>query len=835
VAGFDFQALQSQMDEHNALAEQRRQMEEAAAQRQRQIAEKSARLTSQYGQSLTFLRDTLEQNNAAVTRERKLQSGNIFDQITLEGLKMIDPNRFDAQRRSQRLSEDMQRAGAVGQLHNANQSVLQAEAMEGASQVEEMKTIEGLSLQRLKSFRESAEIMRGNFEAAETMTILATNGMDTSQLDAAIAQAQLSGGKTNIGGVDISLDRLKGLRTDRSEVEFTREYRGLIQERQLFEAQELVKNIPGEQAINDVKRRPENVQAEQLLAQESVNDRLRIMDQRAQERMLGHVPLERINEIRANNYIDPEDGMKYDPAIVDTAHSRQLAARSDTIANRVNEETFKQYDTKALMGEADRVDALMPRFPANSPLAQTAYKYKQTLATVSNVVGPDRPATDRMVGMTMLDAARSAFDKAIDAQVKVDTKDANMQEVYREFYRGNPIPTENLFSALDERLRSNKSLSGVLPADLAIRVQKYYAQGYQQKKVASMGSIGGGTDDKLLRAEAAQEALDRTIGEMSATQSNGAILDQINFPGHPLRSMGKERFMSVIATADQKAFTVWAEGNKLTPENAFKISQGETVEGLDPAEAQSLFSQLQQSQNTQLLLQLEAHRPGAGTELTEWWAQSGMDYISNINPTVRGGATVSDGVVNSLVKDRLQEQLKNYGLNLYQADGNIRQEQAKDFAGMINFGGNPEASQIIMLNMAKELGPDEKRRVFDGVIKPLLVEAEQRGLGFKDANAFVENGILNPSPNVDPGVVSLLKTLKRTRGDVVDHVDQLARWGAYYYAYSWEGYDEKTQNPTPDYLDWYKGGQKFKKGPGYPTSDDNTRPKYKLPRLGITP
>lgn len=801
MPGFDFEKLTAGLSEHQELAEQRRKLEAVEADKQRRIREQSSNMTNEYANSLGFLKETIQQNRIAAGQERQLSGGNIFDQISLEGLKILQPEKFDRQKRTARLAEDMQMAGALGQILDSNQAVLQAQLLASTARIGQAKTIELLSLERLKSFSEMAEIAKGNFEASEIMTDLATKGMDTKAFDAAIQQAGMNNGVVNIGGIDITADRLKTLRSDRSEVEFLREYRGVLRERQMFDAQEAVKNIPGERAVNDVNRKPENIAAAQVIQQEIINNKIRELDRGAQQRQLSHMSVERISEIRGNQYIDPEDESKFDSTLVDEAYTRAMGARKDKVTLEVTKEIFKNYDVESLVKESQRVDALQSRYPAASPLSQASRKYKQAMAAMSNHIGPDRPVVDRSVATMMLDEARNQFDLEIEKEVKRQSSDANMQEVFRAYYRGDPIPTANLMVAVDDRLRASKSLADILPPDMAAKTQKYYNQLVMEKKALGVGSISA-PDDKVLRSEAATEALNRVIEEESGKAANSAVLDQIKFPGHPLADLGRERFGSILINADDKGFQSWVKDNRLSPEDGAKIKHGVMVDTIDPAMQEDMRRQLTLAENSALLLELEAFRKGAANEMVEWWGAHGAEYIGNLSPATRAGNSITDGVVNSLVKQGVGEQLKRYSMGLYEADSTVKYEQAKKYSDMITFGNSPESSQIIMLELDRELDDSSKARIFQEVIKPVLSQAQAKGLNFEDTNALVENTLLNPPTELDAGLTSILKTLKRNRPGVIDGLGKMKKWGMWMY----------EEDMAPGYLDWYKGTTRLQQG-----------------------
>lgn len=800
---FNFETLFSGLTEREQIAEERRKAQLRDSQVQQEVTKKNVQLTREYQESTDFFRESVADTRRAAMQSRKLSDGSILDKIALAGLQSLEPAKYTAAGRTKRLAEDSQYVSALGQIYNIDKMGLETELLASAANVDKYKLLETISTERLTALKTAADTAKGNFEAAETMKSLAIQGLDPTQIDAAIQQADLSGGKVNIGGVDIDRLTLENRKFNLTEQEHQRTLRGVLRQTELFAAEELLKDQPAKAKANEAQR--ENVDTEILLRKEELRAQVRKAIQDSQRTELAHKSLEELTSIRGNRYVS-KDGEEFNPADVDEMYTRAMTAKSDAITQKVDEFKFGNYDATQLIQEDRRIETLLPRFKTNSPLYHAAQTYRRTLALSSNFVGSDKGPLERRIGMTVLGEAKTAFEEAIDKQVNMDTKDASLKEVYREFYRGNPIPEPELRAVIGERLLANKPIVDVLPPEMVVKVMKEYSVRSQEKKLAGVANLG--FDEKIAKQEAANEALDAAINDNIATKSIGLLENQIRFPGHPVATAGVSpaEFGDLMRSADSIAFSLWQKDTGFDEKQSRAILNNQTPEGMSDTEAQQARQMLRDLENQQLLLNLESKQTGLGTQFVRWWQTEGTKYIQTQTMTDRPGTTVADGIVNSLTQSALVNRMGQYGLELYQADGQQKQLQARQFSDLITFGGDAEQSQIVLLDTNQELSSPDKKRIWTQVIAPALAEAKQLNLGFEDANAFVEQKILT-AEGADPAAVAAIKTLRRTRSDNLAHLNSIRSWA------KWSigriiNYNDPAQRPSPNYLDWYEGQEK---------------------------
>lgn len=811
---FDFSGMMNQLTEHEALSENRRTQVAADATKRVGVMERSAALASEYDQGVEFLRQSVATSRAKAEKGRALaDSQNPLDTLRLMGLQMMDPAGFNRQARSARLAEDMQTANAMGQLHNISQASLEAELLVSGANVDQAKALESISMERLRTLQDQAAMMQGNFAASETMKSLAIAGLDEKQLEAAIQLAQSSPNKkANVGGIDVEPLSLQNRLHTLKEMTHERKIRGLLRQTEVFAAEEAVKDIPNQAANADARRKIDaatraNVDTEILLKNAGLQSQVSEFFRQSQQRELAHMTVEELSAIRGGQYI-AADGEKFTPSDVDEAYVRSNTARSDSITQQIQTQMLSGYDTDKVVSESNRVKELRNRYKASSSLGTAADQYLQTLSFASLGVGADQPIGVRVTAVTAMSQARAAFEDAITKQVKVETKDADLQEMLTAYYKGDPVPTETLMNAVSSRLEKGRSLADVFPPEIAIKVQRQFSTLFQDKKKANLGL--GSADDKMLRAEAAQEAVDMVMGQEVAKRADPIFLGQVMAPSHPLAKISPTGFASLARTADMRAFNVWMEQAELSQEDAQVIADGGMVSSLSEEENMRLGGMLREAQNLELIQQLEAQEPGLGSAYVSWWRTEASSYLDRL-VIPSAGAGLTDDIATSMVGERVKDRLTQYGAEIQMSDQSLKANTAQRFADMISFQGNPEAAQIVILDATKELHSGDKRRVFMEVIKPLVDQAKASELSFEDATAFIEQGIQN-ADGADPAMKNILKNLRRARQPILDHISAVRHWGGWMAGVSgssaWHQQYLDSGRPTTGYLDWYPGNMR---------------------------
>lgn len=794
--GFNFDNFSKQLEEQRLRTEQRQAVAVETQDRQTAIRKQSADLSSRYAKDVGFLKESAASSQQKADHARQLaDSGNPMDSLRLMGLQMMDPGGYDRSTRTARMAEDMQRASAIGNYYGIQQQALEAQLMLSTTDLDRAKLAEEIGQERLNLLVDQAAMVEKNLAASKSLQSAAMASMDLSQVDAALQQAQLSPQRqVNVGGIDLGLTALQDRKAALEEREFLLRTRRSLDERVALE--------------------------EENQLQQSAESTLRTQQLRSQlqERNLATMNEQELLEIRLNGYKD-NGGTAYDPPMVDQAFARVQQVQSDSIQRELAEQTLGQFDVEMLAGQKSRLESIAPRLPANSPASKSLREFQSAIGITSNFIGKDQPLSKRITAVSAFQQAEEKFEKAIQAQAKFEASKLRagedrqkLEEMLVEYYRGNEVPLGMIYDIAQTRLTQQKSLVDILPPQIATHISSEYNRIWQEKLKGTGGGssltervLAGNTmtaeDRKIAQAEAARQAVDSVVNAQVGQRAQAILSEQVEYAGHPLNGvMSKTQFANLMMDADQKAKGM-VQGKVGLSDSQMELAMaGRQGEGVDSSVIATVQSLLKTTENTNLLLNLDSLKPGLAREFVDWWQKDSANYVA-MRESAKENQTTSFGesVNNGLQKDYLQQAMDNYAAGIYSADSSIKDEVAQRNAELITFGGDPEQSQVIMLNAVKELESSEKGQLWKEVFTPLLAEAKLRKLDFKATNQFIEQALQGDSLNISPGTKSLMKTLRRTRPDVLSNLTNYQSWGKWFFGSRFQG------QPNPSFAEWYPG------------------------------
>lgn len=818
MAEFSFSGFMEDLGKQRQVAEQRRQVEVQTQKEQADIRSRSAKAAADYDASVEPLRKSIVESQAKKQHARQLaDSGKPTDLLRLMGLQATDPGGYSRKVRQARLAEDVATTAALGQAHNVSQTALEAELLASGNRLEAAKLQEAIGLERFKQLQEEAALFRESLDASITMQNGAIHGMTEEELEAAAANAKVTKSPTvNISGVDVETDiladRIDALK-ERKHQRLVRANLRTLQEDEFANVNEVIANREHERRLNKDERDrlphtlamrgfEERGQKEQMANEESdkkIRQGQRQLDEDAtspkavqsekdrrsfvryqqqkeiidesQKRELDTMDENELLDLRKNGYVS-EGGEVFNRDSVDTAYTRRLQVRQDTVNRRLESHALSGFDRAALTAESSRTDIIAGRFRENSPGAQAVRSYKAALGLLSGQLeSPD--IAERLAGYQAYQTTRENFDKVIVAQAKAESNgDKIKEEILTEFYRGNPIPQATLRNGLTERLQKNKSTSDLLPPEVAVKVERRFRE-IQQRQIQENIGIGLDKDQKdALKVEAAQMAIEGGINESLVNRNEEILSNQVQSPSHPLFGWTPAKMVGYMKSSDERARADWIKRNDLTPEEVQAVME---LRPIPNREVKDLLAELKHSENVELLTTLNGLEQDLGTKVAKWWEIEGDNYLrieQSAHDSKLGTQGFEQSTFRALARQQEATSMFEYGVTLVQSDESTRNEEAQRRADYLAFGGRQEYGQVTLLQMNKDLQDDEKRLIMDKVISPLLVEAGQRGLTFKEQGVFIERSIMNMQPE-DKELARVLKVLKRNRSQDVQTLSQI--------------------------------------------------------------
>lgn len=840
--------FQKSLDEQRQLREARQREQVRVAQTTSDIAQKSATLSQNRQRDMQFLYDDVKTAQAKARDARRLaDSNNILDTFELVGRQMTDPNGYIRKNREARLSEDAQQAALLQTYYATGQDALQKQLLASTSRLDVLKTIESMGMEKLTAYQDEAKLMHGQVMAVQSMKEDAISSLSDKQIAAALAEAQKTQGNVNISGVDVDARTLQDRQAQLQE----RTYNNLVRSTALALKQDEAAHMDETLAQKEYERALEKDDREHLnqtLAMKNAEraSNMQKLTDELNRRDLASRNKAELNDLRANNYKDSVTGIQYTPGDVEAEYQR----KQEIDLNRAQEEVTKfqmdNFDTNTLANEAERVDSMAKRFESSSPLYQAATKYRSALNLAVHGSGSDKGDITRLAAMNIYQSAKEQFDKAIEKQATLDasnggrsTVDQNLKSMRIAFYRGEPVPQENLINAATDRLRNFKSIRDLFPPDVATNVERRYRELLKERLAVNptdfTSSKPDATERKLIEAQAAQDAIQFGVNQQLQAKTDVVLPNQVQDQTHPLHSMAPGKFGGFIAQGDANGFALWAQTNQLSPEDATAIAQGNVPKGKSPEEVQSLRQQLRFSQNQEFLQLLDAQEPGLASKVVNWWQEKGGDYINRISGvlTDSGDGSFQSNNFSATAGGVIADRFADYAMSLSQADSAYQGQLIQRNVDLLTYGNDPTKNQVAALSHDKNLTDTERQQVYKEVIGPLLQTAKERGLDFNQTNTFIEQNINSFEPKT-PEMKSLMKTLRRDRADVLSSMKKWRDITGYLYSSGLPGLSTAAAVDyftSPD-TNWYK---QMSRGSTPPPLRIDTG-KYRLPQidLGIT-
>lgn len=786
---FDFDQFNKSLAEQNAAREARQAEEVRVAQEQSRIQQQSATLAQQQFDSMKFLRDDVMTSQAKARDARRLaDSNNPLDTLELMGKQLMDPNGYLREQREKRLQEDAQQAGILQTYFATGQDNLRQQLLSSTSTLNVLKTIEAVGAEKLTAYSDNAKLMHGQIMAIQSMKDDAISGLSDQQIAAAVSQAKLNpDGKVNIGGVDIDQRTLE----DRQSALQERQYNNLTRQVALSlktdEASHLDETLADREAARAVAKDDRGHLGQTLaLRNAERNQQAQTLIDEANKRYLRTLSKSELNDLRVSKYKDQTSGIQYNPDDVEAVYQNRLQTEVNQANEAVTQFQMDNFDTGILASESDRITGIMGRFKSSAPLYQAATKYQSALNLAAHGSGSGQGPITRMATMQIYQDSRKNFDAAIEKQAKFDASnggrgqlDSNLESMRIAYYRGEPVPQENLINAATDRLIKFKSLNDLFPPELATSIERHYRDIYQNRikqDSSTPFTTMSAEDRKIVQADAAQEAIQWGVNQTLQGQTDRILANQVKDSNHPLANMSPAQFGSYLAAGDSKGKAIWQQLNGLSDDDANTIAGGLTPKGKTDQEAASLKSQLDFYQTQQFLQTVDSISPGTASQVTDWWQQHGADYIDRVSGSITGSADGSfqSGNFASTANKIIADQFGKYAILLGQADTSYQQELVNRNADLVTFSSNPESAQVAILSNDKNLSDPERTQIFQEVIRPLLKTAADKGMDFQTTNRFIEQQLQSYQPQT-PEMKSLMKTLRRDRTNVLESMNTWSR------------------------------------------------------------
>jgi hypothetical protein len=777
---FSIDQFTQSLDEQAVLTQQRQAAQIAQGNVQAGIMDRSKKLAAAQVDSLGFMRDDLATAQQKAAHARKLaDSMNPLDTLRLMGLQLMDPNGYIRENREKRLQEDSQQVAIQSQIYGIGQEALKQELLASTAGVDQATLLENIGTEKLKSFAANAALLHENMSALETMKQDAIHTMTAQELAAAITQSKAPGsnGSANIAGIDVDLRTLEERKANLDERDYQMELGAYTRILGRADIANLNTVLEGKALENTLQQdRNANATTELALQRGEREARVAALSAKNQEKIVRTFSMKELLDLQANHYKDAS-GLDYNPVVVDTEYDRQNQALNNRVQTAVRDQQLGSFDMQDLADEKARLSITKSRFVPGSAGAKAAAEYEKTINFAALGAGPTNDLVTRVVAQTAFSKAQQDFYSKVEAQAKKDApNDVNEQKLRTAYYTGNPVPQDALKDAAADRLRKFKSLSDILPSDVALKVESKYKEllGAARAKANDPAAYSkpDAVESKLIEENAIQQAIEFGVNDsLNGGTTDLLIGGQVGDPTHPLfKRWNPMMIVNAMKTADDKAKGQFMQDHQLSEGDVQNIIDGKPVS--DNRDTTGLNAELIYKQHSEFLLSLDAYEPGMGHEVANWWQSQGAGYVQNQAANAQSAAASSFQGANMLaVSSDVQSQaLNTYALGLGGADDQSNAQNAQRNADFINFGNDPKNTQIALLSADKNLSAGEKQQLFTEVIQPLLVESQQKGMDYESTNLAIEQKIMNYEA-VNPGLKSVLKTLRRDRPQLVEKLN----------------------------------------------------------------
>lgn len=714
------------------------------------ISSKSAEISQGLSDSMGELTSVLGENEKARGEMHSLlSSGNPGDFVSAIGKQIMDPSLYTRKGREAREQEVQQAASAQTQIAGVKQAALQdagnlvkanLDASAGNLNVAQMMEQQGA--ERIKTEVDKTQIQAQQLAAANSAQQQQLALMSADQTRVALAN---SGGKpVNVGGVLLSPGALEERVT-------------LLDQRKDLEA--------GRQATADLK---------QLDAA-----------QRLSKQILSTYSLEELRPLLLSG--DPTGKFKLED--IKSAYDIKNQAMVDSVTRATQQASMADFGQTTLAPAGQTIQQMEPNMPQSGPLADAFRQYKNTSFAVANTSAQYKnPATGdynsmplefHVVGTTAIDKAKERLNTAIGQQATIQAKgDANMKEIYTNFYQGNPIPKASVEAAVNERLDKQQPLDDILPPDVSQKVRTKYNTKFAAA-LQQAGQFGGAVSSenrKIIQNQAMQDAFKESVDETIGARTNDVLAGQVSQAGNPLNGvMSPPEFLQLVAKSDQQGLATFQKQYKLSDAEMVTVTSGGLVpdKGVDKA----AVSTLAPIQNQAMFLNLDGIRNGLAKQYSDWWTgPTGQKYMTDL-ATFRSQTAAKSGIqatsFESYASEREQQQATDMIGQIGHAytDGYTEHKQ-EAYNHMVSFGQNPSYRQAALLQFDPGLNDGERKQFYTGFIKPILDEVNKAGGTYTQANQAVEAAI-NSGQSSDPNQLKLLKKIAVNRSTTTSQLDSI--------------------------------------------------------------
>jgi len=427
----------------------------------------------------------------------------------------------------------------------------------------------------------------------------------------------------------------------------------------------------------------------------------------------------------------------------------------------------------------------LPPTVAGSALGNALASYQFTTHSAVRQAELNEPGTDGYYEATRLanDAlmvTRERLEAEIEKQAKLEGKGSEFRyKIAHARLSGQVAPSDAVEAEVTNRLMSFKSVSDIVTAEQAVALQTDFRDIYADLQTDAMaGGTGFSIEKPLLRQEAAARAYTKYLGRIAEGPQGQAIQAQVHDTTHPLYAkISPGKFMGLEEKANTTGAMNLMRQMGLEPnlDDWAILESGGTVDGKT---VKDLAPELRLLQSSALFESLsEEFDVKTAVAVADWWAEStGDDFIARqaqgaTERAIKGPP--ADYITNSLAIPKMVEGLQVWASATQQGINDFQHDQlARKTADFRAFGNHPENYQVALMTRDDSLSDLDRQEAYAGLIEPLLAEAKQRSLPYREANLFIEESLRNMMP-ADPRLKALHKKVSRNRMDALESMDQV--------------------------------------------------------------
>jgi len=709
----------------------------AATQAVADITKKSADVTQDLMGNLAPALETVDKLQKGKTRQEQLRgSGNFGDFLEFVGNEVRDPDTYTRTGRAKTLAETTSLMNVQTQVAQLKQSALQdlsqvvkADLEASGGQLALASLMETQSAERM-----TAEVARVEQQAMllQQNRALAQQKLATMSIEETKAAAvKAAGGSIDVGGVLISAGDLEARVLELDNSAYLAETR---------------------QAARELK----NTALEQKIAR----------------KQLENMNLPQLRELTITGSPD------YNLSDINDVYKLKTAAQAEGIAYDVQMNKYANWSDGVLVPVIQDLQKIEPSIPKNSSLDSSFKGYQGTVMAVTRVLqgyreaGRDMPPEVIAQADITIQEARTQFESAITKEAKQRSgNDQDLENIYTEMYRGNPVPRASVEAALITRLNKGMPLTDVLPPETAKLVQQKFNTKFQEKMLQNQ--MGLGSDKTTLKQEAMQEAIYEGVQNSITGRTNELFWDQANKAGNPLSGiLTPYQVMGMVAESDARGLKAFAATYQLDEAEMQAVADGNEIPGkVTRRDAQNL----EVMQNQELLMRLDSMGAGKAEQYVDWWNKNGDQYVAEKKAArlaVSRTAGVQEAAMETYASDIEADQIRGYQQGINDAFDSYNGLKQQRYQEMISFDLKPEHRQAALLQFDESLSDGERKQFMSGFLLPLIREGQKNGLDFTKINAIVEQAI-DSNVAATPEIGKLLKKVAKNRPAIVGRVESM--------------------------------------------------------------